>query len=375
MAFAETMGGEDLIAILQSVNEKQFTGALEANASNVFATIWLKDGQVVYARSSETTGLAEAISVLGLLSKEKIDELMEKVEGPSYLRDSMLDSVLVKDNLVPGQVISYIRAYQICETLFSILEWDKVGYELKDGISPKIGAQDLLPTTFPWLHFLAEYGPDWHRIKSRIGLPNQLFCKVPVKRKDAQLSPEETKVYSMVDGKRRAKDLVLWSGLNYYQAYKAIYSLLDVGIIDIVEKESFSPRLFQSKAISEKLQNLLKLPGVVNAFLVDRAGKMIVQDRSTEDHDELREHIANMSKIFVTTVDDFESNLPKDSNSGRVEQILTEKANGTKTILLISNSVILVIETAADVNWGLLRLSGQRVLLSVRMHLFAGSNV
>jgi predicted regulator of Ras-like GTPase activity (Roadblock/LC7/MglB family) len=107
--------------------------------------------------------------------------------------------------------------------------------------------------------------------------------------------------------------------------------------------------------------------------LVDRSGKMIVQDRSTQEHDELSEHIKTMASIFVQTVDDFERNLPKDEESGRVEQILVEKENGTKTLLIVSNSVILVIDAAQDVNWGLLRLSGQRALLSVRMYLFASN--
>src|SRR5690606_7514 len=106
-----------------------------------------------------------------------------------------------------------------------------------------------------------------------------------------------------------------------------------------------------SRAVSEKLQPLLKLPGVISAFLVDRSGKMIVQDRSTQEHDELNEHIKTMASIFVQTVDDFERHLPKESDSGLVEQILTEKENGTKTVLLISPSVILVIDAAENVNW------------------------
>ena len=123
--------------------------------------------------------------------------------------------------------------------------------------------------------------------------------------------------------------------------------------------------------MSEKLQPLLKLPGVISAFLVDRSAKMIVQDRSTQEHEELNEHIKTMASIFVQTVDDFERNLPKETDSGLVEQILTEKENGTKTILITSPSVILVIDAAENVNWGLLRLTGQRTLMSVRMHLFA----
>jgi predicted regulator of Ras-like GTPase activity (Roadblock/LC7/MglB family) len=371
MRFVETMGGQDLIAILQTMNDNQFTGALEANTSNVFATIWLREGKVVYARSSESTNLGEALTILGLIARDKLDELLKEVDGPTYLQDSMLDKLIVEQSLVPKEVITYIRAYQISETLFYIMDWEKVGYELKEGGQPKIGAPELLPVNYDWLSFVTEYGPDWPRIRSRIGLPTQLFRKQPIKRRDMDLSPQEDKVYNLSDGSRRAKDLVLWSGMNFYDANRTIYQLLDSGAIDIVESQSFRPSQFMSKAVSEKLQPLLKLPGVISAFLVDRSGKMIVQDRATQEHDELNEHIKTMASIFVQTVDDFERHLPKDSQSGLVEQILTEKENGTKTLLLISPSVILVIDAAQDVNWGLLRLSGQRALMSVRMHLFA----
>ncbi len=374
MRFVETMGGQDLIAILQTMNDNQFTGALEANTSNVFATIWLRDGKVIYARSSESTNLGEALTILGLMARDKLDELLKEVDGPNYLQDSMLDKIIVEQNLVPKEVITYIRAYQVSETLFHIMDWDKVGYELKEGGQPKIGSPELLPVNYDWLTFVSEYGPDWPRIRARIGLPNQLFRKQPIKRRDMELSPQEEKIYSLADGHRRAKDLVLWSGMNFYDANRCMYQLLDSGAIDIVETQSFRPSQFMSKAVSEKLQPLLKLPGVISAFLVDRSGKMIVQDRSTQEHDELNEHIKTMASIFVTTVDDFERNLPKESDSGLVEQILTEKENGTKTVLLISPSVILVIDAAENVNWGLLRLSGQRTLMSVRMHLFASSS-
>ncbi|MGV3526741.1 MAG: DUF4388 domain-containing protein [Candidatus Sericytochromatia bacterium] len=373
MRFVETMGGQDLIAILQTMHDNQFTGALEANTSNVFATIWLREGKVNYARSSESTSLGEALVILGLLSRDKLDELMKEVDGPTYLQDSMLDKLIVERNLIPKEVITYIRAFQISETLFSIMDWEKVGYELKEGGQPKIGAPELLPYNYDWLNFISENGSDWPRIRSRIGLPNQLFRKQPIKRRDMDLGPSEDKIYNLADGTRRSRDLVLWSGMNFYDANRIIYQLLDSGAIDIVETQSFRPSQFMSKAVSEKLQPLLKLPGVISAFLVDRTGKMIVQDRATQDHDELNEHIKTMASIFVQTVDDFERNLPKDSDSGLVEQILTEKENGTKTVLIISSSVILVIDAAQDVNWGLLRLSGQRTLMSVRMHLFASN--
>lgn len=371
MRFVETMSGQDLAAILQSAAENQFTGALEANTSNVFATVWLREGQVLYARSSESTGLGEALLSLGLIQRDVLDELMRQVDGPSYLQDSMLDSILIEQQRVPAQLITYVRAFQIAEALFSIGEWEKVGYEMKEGIQPKIGAVDLLPVQFPWLPFLTEYAPDWPRIRQRVGLPNQLFRQKPLKRRDLQLSTEEEKVYNVIDGYRRAKEVILWSGLNYYTAHKIIYQMLDSGAIDIVERESFRPSQFMSKNISDKLQPILKLPGVISAFLVDRTGKMIVQDRSTSEYEELKEHIKSMATIFVKTVDDFERNLPKDTESGRVEQILTEKENGTKTLLIISGSVILVIDATGDVNWGLLRLTGQRTLLSVRMQLFS----
>lgn len=374
MRFVETMGGQDLIAILQTMNENQFTGALEANTNNIFATVWIKEGSVIYARSSESTNLGESLVILGLLSSEKLSELLKDVEGPSYLQDSMLDKLIVEQGLIPKEVITYIRAYQISETLFGIMDWEKVGYELKEGGQPKIGALELLPYSYDWLTFISEYGPDWPRIRARIGLPNQLFRKQPIKRRDMDLSPQEDKIYSLADGLRRSKDLVLWSGMNFYDANRAIYQLLDSGAIDIVEAQSFRPSQFMSRAVSEKLQPLLKLPGVISAFLVDRSGKMIVQDRATQEHDELNEHIKTMASIFVQTVDDFERHLPKESDSGLVEQILTEKENGTKTVLLISPSVILVIDAAENVNWGLLRLSGQRTLMSVRMHLFASNS-
>lgn len=366
MYFVERMTGLDLGAILQSLLEKQLTGALEATSNNTFATLWIREGRVVYAHSSDSIGLGEALLSLGLLKAAQLEDLTRTTDG-SYFQDAMLDAILIERKLIAPQVITYIRAFQIAETLFSIVEWETVGYELKEDLHPKVGCPDLLPLNYNWLQAVTQYAPDWPRLRIRVGLPQQLFRQRPLKRQELELDRDEEKLYLLVDGVKRSKELVLWSGLNYFTAHKVLYQLLEMGAIDVVEKENFRPSQFQSKRISEKLQPLLKLPGVVNAFLVDRSGKMIVQDRGTK---ELTAQTNTMATIFVKTVEDFERNLPQDSETGRIEQVFVEKMDGNKILLLIAGSVILVIEAMADVNWGILRLTGQRTLMGVRLQLF-----
>lgn len=370
MQFIKTMSGQDLGRILKAFADKQVSGILEAKTPSTFYSIWLKEGKITYARSSESIGLADALITLGIKSNDELKQLLGKSDLATSLDDSNLDKILLEQNQVPSKIITYIRAFQIAETLFSIVEWDTVGYELKaDAPSfPNIGVPQLLPTTYNWLEDIFEYADDWPRLRGRIGLPQQLFRQKQTKRAELDLSSDEEKVYQLVNGTRKLKELALWSGMNYFTAHRTLYQLLDMGAIDIVETEGFRKRVFLSKKMADKLEPILKLPGVINSFFVDRSGELICQDTG---HKDLSKEFKTMAEVFTQTVQDFESNLPQDSDSGRMEQILVQRSDGQRDMLLISSSIILVIEAQNNANWGLLRLTGQRTLTSARMLLFA----
>lgn len=367
MEFADTMSGLDLPKVLMLLKEKNLNGTLKLSSENVISTIWFKNGEVIYARDSNSLGLLESLQILSLISEEKLMEIKKRATS---LDEALLENLLIEEDIIKPQIIIYIRAFQIAETLFTILENTKVSYEFEGGELKNLVRIDLLPKGFNWIEELLKYSHDWVKLRKRLGRSKQIFKQCPLKLSSVKLSKDEQKIYNLVDGKKQLREVVLWSGYSYVATHKILNSLFQNGVIDIVEKPQFRQSVFSSKKVIETLKSIIDLPGIKNAFLVDRTGKKIVCSNENREETDL---IPTMALIFATTVEDFEQNLPTSEQEivGKIEQILVEGNDGSKTLLMVSGKVILVTQAEKDADWGLIRLASKRGLTAIRQLIFS----
>jgi len=363
LQFVATMTGQSLPNVLKLFFSKKVTGKLEITAEKDFyAYVWFRDGNIIYATSSNTLSLKESVTILNLINDDVLEKLVSKVPDESILED-----LLIKNNILQEKILIYIRSHQIAESLYSIVELEKANYELKD-YDLKISREDLLPTTYNWLLEIYQNTYTWLQLIKRIPR-NITNIKQGTIKEDKDFSKEEQKIYNLCDGKRKIRDIILWSSTTYFKAYTLMSGLLLKGFI----KLEIDGSLMDSKIISEVtkiLNNIEQMPGIKTAFLVDKTGKMIAKDSKRSETEESI-NTETMAKIFSTTVSNFESNLKSDSDEvlsqeELIEQLLVERANGDKTLLYVSGKVILVTEAFEDCDWGLLRLSAKRSMNSIK---------
>ncbi len=337
---------------------KGVDASLEVAGPQNTSTIWVRGGQVLFAQSAGTLALTEALSQLGLVSDEQLLELRQ--DGTVSEED------LVARNLVKPAVITYIRAFQIADTMYQILEWDRAGFEMREGpdaTSLKYVHPEYLPQRYDWLSELQQHNQEWAVVRQQLGSARTVLKQGPNPIPEG-IQPQEKKLIDLVDSKRPLREVVLWSGMNFFAAHKLLASLQDRMLISLASGERPGGKPRNLKGIQEVLRNVARLPAARSALLVDRSGSLIAHD-SADGGSEASE----MASIFALTVGDFETHLQVEEQARKIEQILVEHKSGVKSILAVTARVILAVEVDRDCDWGLLRLETARSMKALYSHL------
>jgi predicted regulator of Ras-like GTPase activity (Roadblock/LC7/MglB family) len=346
--FAATLPGRSLPEVLTMCTSKGVDASLEVSGPQHGSTIWLRGGQIVFAQSAGTLALTEALTQLGLVTDGQLLKLRQ--EG------GVIEDALVSRGLVKPQVITYIRAFQIADTIYQILEWDRAGFEVREGneaTALKFVHPEFLPQ-YDWMAEVQQFAAGWATIREKVGSPRAILKRGPNPEPET-LQPPEKKLVDLVDGKRPLREVVLWSGMNFVTAHKVLASLLDRLLISPADGERPGGKPRNLKGIQDVLRNVTRLPAARSALLVDRTGKLIAHAAGENGAE-----VSEMASIFALTVGDFETHLQIEEAARKIEQILVEHQSGIKTILAITSRVILAVEVDNDCDWGLLRLETAR---------------
>lgn len=360
MHFAATLPGRSLPDVLKFALSKGVDASLEVSGPELPSTVWLKAGHVVFAQSAGSLALTEALNRLALLPDETLALLRQ--EQPPYIED-----VLVDRQLIQPQVITYVRAFQIAETIYQILEWEKAGFELREGTDAtplRLVHPGYLPQNYDWLAEISQYGHTWPAIRQSIGSGRTILAKGP-NAEPEQVTPQERKLLDLIDGRRSVQSTVLWSGMNFIVAHRLLTDLADRLVISPKDGTRPGGKPPNDKAISQVLQNVICLPGGQSAWLVDRKGHLIAQAHAEGHGDD----DSAMASILARTVSDFEQHLHLEEQSRKIEQLLVEHRQGSRTVLVVTHRVILAVEASQDCDWGLIRLEAGRAIKALWPHL------
>ena len=359
MDFEAKTNGKDLTDIITTLKEKNATGALDCSWQDGLSKIWIKEGKIYFARSSFSTSLTDALTTLGFITEEALLHF-RKQNMLSSLDDSSLDSILIAHKMVEPKYITYIRVYQIAETLYTILGMQNVNYAFNEGNPISIGEPALLPVNYDWIAELTEAVDKWDRIKEKLGSLKQVYSVNPYKNSQ-DVSPEEKRILNFIDSKRQLREIILKSGLKYFKAHYALLGLYEREIVTFAKRDKVRPSALNAKPIIEQLRVLFNSPGILNAFLVETNTNTVVQDEESGNKNEV---ITNMATMFSQIIIDFEKNVPTETFS-KINQILLEEHNGEKLLLSIFGSLMLVTEADGTCDWGLLRLLSSRSLNTI----------
>jgi hypothetical protein len=137
-----------LPVILESLQKEKATGTLTVSCRGVDRCIYIKDGQIIFATSSDVHDrLGETLVKEGMISREKLETALKLYSKNVGFKK--LGAILVENGFIsPKDLFSGLKA-QVKGIIYNIFLWDDAEYRFErrfpaDIIKLQINLQELL---------------------------------------------------------------------------------------------------------------------------------------------------------------------------------------------------------------------------------------
>lgn len=139
---------QPLSDILEALRQRKATGTLTVQRGAIEKNIYVKDGQIVYATSTDSHDrLSEILLKAGYLSQENMDHALQLYQKGGRLKK--FGAILVENGLVAPKELFGGLKLQVKEIIYSLFLWHDGDYQFEerlpsDVIQLQISFQDLI---------------------------------------------------------------------------------------------------------------------------------------------------------------------------------------------------------------------------------------
>ncbi len=224
-----------LVKILMSLNRSRKTGTLSLTTRSFTKKIYFSGGDVVFASSTfEDDRLGEMLLKAGKITVEQYDKSVEVLKASKGKRQG---AILVElGYLVPKDLFWGVK-YQVREIVQSMFLVEEGDYAFHEGEFPtqevitlKNSVGNLIYSGVNKIVNLTRIRSEMPHTDSVLKLsadPLSLF-------QDIELSQQDKKILSLVDGKKSIKQIVDSSWMGSFEAMKVLYVLWAIGMLEEV---------------------------------------------------------------------------------------------------------------------------------------------
>jgi curved DNA-binding protein CbpA len=222
--------------ILIELNRGRATGTLLVTTPGFNKNIYVKDGSVIFASSSfEDDRLGEMLVKAGKITMEQYDKSVELLKKTGKRQGA----ILVDLGYITAKDLFWGVKYQVKEIIYSLFRLEDGTYEFNETASTpdevitlKISTENLIYEGVQRIDNLTRIRREMPKSGSVFRLnedPAGIFRGI-------DLSPQDTRILSLVDGKRTVNQLIEEAKTNSFDVMKTLYILWSTGFI--VEKKA-----------------------------------------------------------------------------------------------------------------------------------------
>jgi tetratricopeptide (TPR) repeat protein len=229
MAIKGSLKEASLPDVIQLLFLGRRTGCLALADQHNFGTIYLDEGQIVYA------SIVNRRDRLGdiLLRKGRItaEQLQKAIEAQDDDRQQKLGEILVgMGTLTRAELEEYMRL-QIEEAVYYLFTWTSGTFNFEAGVRPE--REDFLVRISPEALLLegARRVDEWSLIEKKIPSFDLIFSvdQQHISQSAPTLSAEQQRLLPLIDGSRDVRQLIEESGLVEFEVGKALFGLITAG--------------------------------------------------------------------------------------------------------------------------------------------------
>jgi len=229
MAIKGSLKEASLPDVIQLLFLGRRTGCLALADQHNFGTIYLDEGQIVYAAIvNRRDRLGDILLRNGRISAE---QLQKAIDAQDDDRQHKLGEILVKLGVLTRAELEEYMRLQIEEAVYYLFTWTSGTFNFEAGVRPE--REDFLVRISPEALLLegARRVDEWSLIEKKIPSFDLIFSvdHQHVAQSAPTLSPEQQRLAPLIDGSRDVRQLIEESGLVEFEVGKALYGLITAG--------------------------------------------------------------------------------------------------------------------------------------------------
>jgi len=222
-----------LARLLVQLNRNRVVGTLSLSTASFTKKIYFSEGDVIFASSTyEDDRLGEMLLKAGKISVEQYDKSVEILKST---KDKRQGAILVELGYLTPKDLFWGVKYQVKEIIHSMFVAEEGTYEFREGELPTQEVITLRMSIGNLIYAGVNKIVNWTRIRKEMphtdsvlklsGDPMSLF-------QDIELTAQDKKILSLVDGKRTIKEVIDSSWMGSFEALKVLYVLWSIGMVE-----------------------------------------------------------------------------------------------------------------------------------------------
>lgn len=262
-----------LVKLLVYLNRNRKTGTLSLRTPVFTKEIYLNAGDAIFASSTyEDDRLGEMLLKADKITVEQYDRAVEVLKASK----KRLGAILVELGYLTPKDLFWGVKYQVKEIIHSMFLLEEAEYEFREGQIPTQEVITLKMSMGNLIYEGVKKIDNWTKIRNEMpetdsvlrlsGDPLSLFQGI-------ELSSQDGKILSLIDGKKTIKEVIENSWLGSFEALKILYVLWAIGIIEqttAIKAEAFVEEALGTPEEPELLDEILRPHSEEEASLLRR---------------------------------------------------------------------------------------------------------
>jgi tetratricopeptide (TPR) repeat protein len=244
MAIKGSLKEASLPDVIQLLFLGRRTGCLALADQHNFGTIYLDEGQIIYASIvNRRDRLGDILLRSGRITA---DQLENAIKAQKDDREHKLGEILVSLNVVSRAELENYMRIQIEEAVYYLFTWTSGTFNFEAGVRPE--REDFLVRISPEAMLLesARRVDEWSLIEKKVPSFDLIFSvdQKHIAQSAPTLSAEQQRLLPLIDGTRDVQQLIDESDLVEFEVGKALFGLITAG---------FAHRVGTSAAVAPKV--------------------------------------------------------------------------------------------------------------------------
>ena len=231
MALSGSLREFSLSEILQLLSSQRKTGSLRLSRGAESRVVYLLEGRIAAMRDrgfGDDDPLVRFLRRVHRLSEEQ----MRGIASIHAESNRDLVDLLLNGRYIEREELAILYERMVLDVLHEILSWDDGTYSFSNVAPPESALQVSLSTESMLMEAVRRMD-ELRRYKQKLTDPSIVLGLKELPDPDTTLGEEEKELFGLVDGRRTLGELVLEAPFNDFEAYEALYRLIEAGWIDI----------------------------------------------------------------------------------------------------------------------------------------------